>query len=193
MSDRSCTAEPVPVLCGECRPSHCCVFFSPSSLPFCVSSETLPVEYMGGKPLCMNQYYQILSSCRIPGPKRDSIVNYAKGKKQSRHITVVHNFQVRQFLSFQGGSFRCRCPFQLAVVQRKANNREVSAHKVCLARNSFLLPLSPLALAGQQLGLPCVSNRLRGRKTLSSLFLVPAILSLKAQRSRLELEIVSGN
>uniref|UniRef100_A0A8C4KJW1 Carnitine O-acetyltransferase n=1 Tax=Dromaius novaehollandiae TaxID=8790 RepID=A0A8C4KJW1_DRONO len=58
---------------------------------FC--SETLPVEYMGGKPLCMNQYYQILSSCRIPGPKRDSIVNYAKGKKQSRHITVVHNFQ----------------------------------------------------------------------------------------------------
>lgn len=52
------------------------------------------MEYMGGKPLCMNQYYQILSSCRIPGPKRDSIVNYAKGKKQSRHITVVHNFQV---------------------------------------------------------------------------------------------------
>ncbi|XP_064379815.1 carnitine O-acetyltransferase isoform X2 [Dromaius novaehollandiae] len=58
-----------------------------------IDNETLPVEYMGGKPLCMNQYYQILSSCRIPGPKRDSIVNYAKGKKQSRHITVVHNFQ----------------------------------------------------------------------------------------------------
>lgn len=63
-------------------------------MPCCIFSETLPVEYMGGKPLCMNQYYQILSSCRIPGPKRDSIVNYAKGKKQSRHITVVHNFQV---------------------------------------------------------------------------------------------------
>ncbi|XP_049688797.1 carnitine O-acetyltransferase isoform X2 [Accipiter gentilis] len=58
-----------------------------------IDNETLPVEYLGGKPLCMNQYYQILSSCRIPGPKRDSIVNYAKGKKQSRHITVVHNFQ----------------------------------------------------------------------------------------------------
>ncbi|XP_015266890.1 PREDICTED: carnitine O-acetyltransferase, partial [Gekko japonicus] len=55
--------------------------------------ETLPVEYLGGKPLCMNQYYQILSSCRIPGPKRDSVVNYAKGKKPSTHITVVHNFQ----------------------------------------------------------------------------------------------------
>ncbi|XP_010019209.1 PREDICTED: carnitine O-acetyltransferase [Nestor notabilis] len=58
-----------------------------------IDNETLPVDYMGGKPLCMNQYYHILSSCRIPGPKRDSIVNYAKGKSQSRHITVVHNFQ----------------------------------------------------------------------------------------------------
>lgn len=85
-------------------------FLSPSSLLCCVSSETLPVEYMSGKPLCMNQYYQILSSCRIPGPKRDSIVNYAKGKKQSRHITVVHNFQVRELLGFQG-LLRCRCPF----------------------------------------------------------------------------------
>ncbi|XP_077162991.1 carnitine O-acetyltransferase isoform X3 [Paroedura picta] len=58
-----------------------------------IDNETLPVEYLGGKPLCMNQYYQILSSCRIPGPKRDSVVNYAKGKKPPTHITVVHNFQ----------------------------------------------------------------------------------------------------
>ncbi|KAJ6654630.1 hypothetical protein lerEdw1_006783 [Lerista edwardsae] len=58
-----------------------------------IDNETLPVEYLGGKPLCMNQYYQILSSCRIPGPKRDSVVNYATGKKPSTHITVVHNFQ----------------------------------------------------------------------------------------------------
>ncbi|XP_053138335.1 carnitine O-acetyltransferase isoform X2 [Hemicordylus capensis] len=58
-----------------------------------IDNETLPVEFLGGRPLCMNQYYQILSSCRIPGPKRDSVVNYAKGKKPSTHITVVHNFQ----------------------------------------------------------------------------------------------------
>uniref|UniRef100_A0A6J0TPP3 Carnitine O-acetyltransferase isoform X1 n=2 Tax=Pogona vitticeps TaxID=103695 RepID=A0A6J0TPP3_9SAUR len=58
-----------------------------------IDNETLPVEYLGGKPLCMNQYYQILSSCRIPGPKRDSVVNYARGKKPPTHITVVHNFQ----------------------------------------------------------------------------------------------------
>uniref|UniRef100_A0AAQ5YV43 Choline/carnitine acyltransferase domain-containing protein n=1 Tax=Amphiprion ocellaris TaxID=80972 RepID=A0AAQ5YV43_AMPOC len=55
--------------------------------------ETLPVEYLSGKPLCMDQYYQILSSCRIPGPKRDSIVNHAIGKTPPTHITVVHNFQ----------------------------------------------------------------------------------------------------
>ncbi|XP_072287375.1 carnitine O-acetyltransferase isoform X2 [Pyxicephalus adspersus] len=58
-----------------------------------IDNETLPVENLGGKPLCMNQYYQILSSCRIPGPKRDSVVNYSQAKKPPTHITVVHNFQ----------------------------------------------------------------------------------------------------
>lgn len=52
------------------------------------------MEYLSGKHLCMDQYYQILSSCRIPGPKRDTVVNYATGKTPSSHITVVHNFQV---------------------------------------------------------------------------------------------------
>uniref|UniRef100_A0A6Q2X426 Carnitine O-acetyltransferase n=1 Tax=Esox lucius TaxID=8010 RepID=A0A6Q2X426_ESOLU len=56
-------------------------------------SETLPIEYLGGKPLCMDQYYQILSSCRIPGPKRDTVVNHAIGKVAPTHITVVHNLQ----------------------------------------------------------------------------------------------------
>ncbi|XP_030062701.1 carnitine O-acetyltransferase [Microcaecilia unicolor] len=58
-----------------------------------VDNETLPVEYLSGKPLCMSQYYSILSSCRIPGPKRDSVINYAQTKKPPTHITVVHNFQ----------------------------------------------------------------------------------------------------
>ncbi|XP_019718380.1 carnitine O-acetyltransferase [Hippocampus comes] len=58
-----------------------------------IDSETLPVEYLSKKPLCMDQYYQILSSCRIPGPKRDTVVNYAIGKTPSTHVTVVHNFQ----------------------------------------------------------------------------------------------------
>ncbi|XP_059406591.1 carnitine O-acetyltransferase [Carassius carassius] len=58
-----------------------------------IDNETLPVEYLGGKPLCMNQYYQVLSSCRIPGTKRDSVVNYALDKRPPTHITIVHNFQ----------------------------------------------------------------------------------------------------
>ncbi|XP_037609007.1 carnitine O-acetyltransferase [Sebastes umbrosus] len=56
-----------------------------------IDNETLPVEYLGGKSLCMNQYYEVLSSCRIPGLKRDAIVNHAKSSP--KHITVVHNFQ----------------------------------------------------------------------------------------------------
>uniref|UniRef100_A0A671R4Y0 Carnitine O-acetyltransferase n=1 Tax=Sinocyclocheilus anshuiensis TaxID=1608454 RepID=A0A671R4Y0_9TELE len=58
-----------------------------------IDNETLPVEYLGGKPLCMNQYYQVLSSCRIPGTKRDTVVNYTLVKRPPTHITVVHNFQ----------------------------------------------------------------------------------------------------
>uniref|UniRef100_A0AAX7VDI7 Carnitine O-acetyltransferase n=1 Tax=Astatotilapia calliptera TaxID=8154 RepID=A0AAX7VDI7_ASTCA len=58
-----------------------------------IDTQTLPVEYLSGKPLCMDQYYQILSSCRIPGPKRDIVVNHASGKTPPTHITVVHNFQ----------------------------------------------------------------------------------------------------
>uniref|UniRef100_A0A8C5HID8 Carnitine O-acetyltransferase n=1 Tax=Gouania willdenowi TaxID=441366 RepID=A0A8C5HID8_GOUWI len=58
-----------------------------------IDNETLPVEYLGGKPLCMNQYYEVLSSCRIPGLKTDSVVNHAKSSPRPTHITVVHNFQ----------------------------------------------------------------------------------------------------
>uniref|UniRef100_A0AAV2ISI5 Carnitine O-acetyltransferase n=1 Tax=Knipowitschia caucasica TaxID=637954 RepID=A0AAV2ISI5_KNICA len=58
-----------------------------------IDNETLPVEYMGEKPLCMNQYYQVLSSCRIPGLKRDSIVNHARRSSPPKHITVIHNCQ----------------------------------------------------------------------------------------------------
>ncbi|KAM6975163.1 carnitine O-acetyltransferase [Tautogolabrus adspersus] len=58
-----------------------------------IDNETLPIEYLGGKPLCMNQYYEVLSSCRIPGLQKDSIVNHAKSSRPPKHITVVHNFQ----------------------------------------------------------------------------------------------------
>uniref|UniRef100_A0A3Q1I6P9 Choline/carnitine acyltransferase domain-containing protein n=1 Tax=Anabas testudineus TaxID=64144 RepID=A0A3Q1I6P9_ANATE len=56
-------------------------------------SDTLPVEYMKGKPLCMKQYEQVFSSCRTPGAKRDSLLLLAKSSNPPKHITVVHNGQ----------------------------------------------------------------------------------------------------
>ncbi|KAM7370232.1 hypothetical protein PAMP_011503 [Pampus punctatissimus] len=56
-----------------------------------IDNDTLPVDYMRGKPLCMKQYYQFLSSCRIPGPERDSMVYHANSSSSPKHITVVHN------------------------------------------------------------------------------------------------------
>uniref|UniRef100_A0A4W6D9Q3 Carnitine O-acetyltransferase a n=1 Tax=Lates calcarifer TaxID=8187 RepID=A0A4W6D9Q3_LATCA len=56
-------------------------------------SETLPAEYMGGKPLCMKQYEQVLSSCRIPGLKTDTLVFHSKGPNPPKHISVIHNCQ----------------------------------------------------------------------------------------------------
>uniref|UniRef100_A0A3B5A8U2 Carnitine O-acetyltransferase-like n=1 Tax=Stegastes partitus TaxID=144197 RepID=A0A3B5A8U2_9TELE len=58
-----------------------------------VENETLPVEYMGGKPLCMKQYTKILSSCRIPGLETDSLVFHAKSSNPPKHVIVAHNSQ----------------------------------------------------------------------------------------------------
>ncbi|KAL8597550.1 hypothetical protein ACOMHN_033421 [Nucella lapillus] len=57
-----------------------------------VDEQTLPLETLGGRPLCMVQYYQIFSSCRVPGPKRDSHVVFpSTDPTPPRHITVMHN------------------------------------------------------------------------------------------------------
>lgn len=57
-----------------------------------VDEQTLPVETLGGKPLCMMQYYQIFSSCRVPGLKKDSHVVFpSTDPDPPRHITVMHN------------------------------------------------------------------------------------------------------
>ncbi|XP_070773611.1 carnitine O-acetyltransferase-like [Enoplosus armatus] len=58
-----------------------------------IDNETLPAEYMRGKPLCMKQYEQLLSSCRIPGLKTDSLVFYAKSSTPPKHVTVICNNQ----------------------------------------------------------------------------------------------------
>uniref|UniRef100_A0A3Q4G080 Carnitine O-acetyltransferase a n=1 Tax=Neolamprologus brichardi TaxID=32507 RepID=A0A3Q4G080_NEOBR len=57
------------------------------------NSETVPVDYLGRKPLCMNQYSQLLSSCRIPGLETDSVVFHGKTSYPSRYITLAYNSQ----------------------------------------------------------------------------------------------------
>uniref|UniRef100_A0A8C4QAV3 Carnitine O-acetyltransferase b n=2 Tax=Eptatretus burgeri TaxID=7764 RepID=A0A8C4QAV3_EPTBU len=52
----------------------------------------LKQSYKNEKPLCMDQYYKIFSSCRVPGPRRDTIVDYSVMNPPPRHITVAHNY-----------------------------------------------------------------------------------------------------
>ncbi|PVD21630.1 hypothetical protein C0Q70_17429 [Pomacea canaliculata] len=57
-----------------------------------VDEQTLPVEMLGGKPLCMMQYYQIMSACRIPGIKKDSHeIFLSTNPDPPKHICVIHN------------------------------------------------------------------------------------------------------
>lgn len=54
--------------------------------------KTLPVDQLGGKPLCMTQYYKILSACRIPGKKHDDWVCFPSDKPNPpRHVTIIYN------------------------------------------------------------------------------------------------------
>uniref|UniRef100_A0A674NQX4 Carnitine O-acetyltransferase b n=1 Tax=Takifugu rubripes TaxID=31033 RepID=A0A674NQX4_TAKRU len=56
-------------------------------------SGQLPVEHMRGKPLCMELYPLLFSSCRIPGPKHDYVTHH---RRSPTHITVVRNYQFFQ-------------------------------------------------------------------------------------------------
>uniref|UniRef100_A0A8C6V6P8 Carnitine O-acetyltransferase b n=1 Tax=Neogobius melanostomus TaxID=47308 RepID=A0A8C6V6P8_9GOBI len=56
----------------------------------------LPVEQLRGRPLCMELYPLMFSSCRVPGPKHDSIAHYGRSRRSPTHITVVRNYQFFQ-------------------------------------------------------------------------------------------------
>ncbi|KAM3858173.1 carnitine O-acetyltransferase b [Diretmus argenteus] len=58
-----------------------------------INTGQLPGEYMRGKPLCMELFPLLFSSCRIPGPKHDYI---AHARRSPSHITVVRNYQFFQ-------------------------------------------------------------------------------------------------
>lgn len=55
----------------------------------CLDRENLKVEYEGNKPLCMDQYRNIFSSCRIPGKKKDLLKKTNMAEQGAiRHIVV---------------------------------------------------------------------------------------------------------
>jgi len=55
-----------------------------------LDGKRLPVEKgVDGKDMDMSQYGKLLNSCRVPGSRRDKIVNYSS--EQPRHIVVAHN------------------------------------------------------------------------------------------------------
>lgn len=60
---------------------------------FLLYSENLVVEETKSGHLCMSQYLNIMSSCRIPGKEIDS--NQATSIENSHHIIVIHNDHVR--------------------------------------------------------------------------------------------------
>ncbi|KAM9776235.1 carnitine O-acetyltransferase b [Syngnathus typhle] len=56
----------------------------------------LALEYMRGRPLCMELYPLLFSSCRIPGPKHDYVAHHGTSRRSPTHITVVRNYQFFQ-------------------------------------------------------------------------------------------------
>lgn len=57
-----------------------------------LDGKRLPIEKgADGKDMDMSQYGKLLDSCRVPGSRRDKIVNYNYSKEQARHIIVAHN------------------------------------------------------------------------------------------------------
>lgn len=71
----------------------------------CVSvcSRSLPVDYargqLAGTPLCMEQYYRLFTSYRLPGPERDTLVAQESSvMPEPEHIIVACKNQVRHSL-----------------------------------------------------------------------------------------------
>lgn len=71
-----------------------------------VESGRLPVEELRGKPLCMELFPLLFSSCRIPGTKHDQIIHYGHGRRSPTHITVVRNYQFFQLEVYNSNGSR---------------------------------------------------------------------------------------
>ncbi|KAH9507364.1 hypothetical protein Btru_057910 [Bulinus truncatus] len=63
-----------------------------------LDEQTVPVETLGGKPLCMVQYYQLLNACRIPGLKSDKHVCIGPNEAdRPKHINVIYKNNIFSF------------------------------------------------------------------------------------------------
>uniref|UniRef100_T1IJQ1 Choline/carnitine acyltransferase domain-containing protein n=1 Tax=Strigamia maritima TaxID=126957 RepID=T1IJQ1_STRMM len=60
---------------------------------YMIDNKQIPLEMMGGKPLDMSQYHKILSTCRIPGDKRDTLRHFGLEIHPPSHIVVIHKNQ----------------------------------------------------------------------------------------------------
>lgn len=65
-----------------------------------VFRRALPVDYargqLAGTPLCMEQYYRLFTSYRLPGPERDTLVAQESSvMPEPEHIIVACKNQVR--------------------------------------------------------------------------------------------------
>ena len=58
----------------------------------------LPIDVargqLSGQPMCMEQYYRLLNSYRIPGHQVDSLVTFQSSDDVPQHIVVACNNQV---------------------------------------------------------------------------------------------------
>lgn len=66
-----------------------------------VCRRALPVDYargqLAGTPLCMEQYYRLFTSYRLPGPERDTLVAQESSvMPEPEHIIVACKNQVSQ-------------------------------------------------------------------------------------------------
>lgn len=78
-----------------------------SGVCVCVSvrRRALPVDYargqLAGTPMCMEQYYRLFTSYRLPGPERDTLVAQESSvMPEPEHIIVACKNQVRQSVLF---------------------------------------------------------------------------------------------
>lgn len=66
-----------------------------------MSRRALPMDYargqLAGTPMCMEQYYRLFTSYRLPGPERDTLVAQESSvMPEPEHIIVACKNQVRR-------------------------------------------------------------------------------------------------